>query len=78
MGRFRSGSAELATPLEDFDFLGRLFDAFLGAAGFPIRGSGTGLEPLGSVSKFKISTPRTCDMSTDSGIIMLESIPLHS
>lgn len=76
MGRFKSGS-EVATPLEDFDFFARLFDAFLCAVGSTIRGSGTALEPLVSVSRFKISTPRSCERSTDSGTIKLESIPLH-
>jgi hypothetical protein len=78
MGRLKSGSAELATALEDFPFFVRVFDAFLCVAGFTIRGSSPALELLASASKFEISTPRSCEKSTDSGTMRLESIPLYS
>lgn len=78
MGRYKSGSEEPATPFEDFDFLAILFEAFLCGAGSTIRGCGTALKPFGSVSKFSVSTPSSRKSSTDSGMIKLDSIPLHS
>ena len=41
-----------------------------------LKGCGTALEPFVSLSKLTLSTPSICEMSTDSGTIKLESIPI--
>lgn len=77
IGRLRSGSKEPAIGFVVLEGFVNGFDGFLRPTGNVVGDFGIAIETSFFRGSFATSPPSNCEMSTDSGLINLESIPLQ-